>query len=91
MPDFIFSISDYFVENFRPLSKYLATQTSTVLVDESLRKFVLLSGALFTVAENLAFYWYCVYLPYWLIRKGLAFVGYIICLLLVVFIAFSLL
>lgn len=38
--------------------------------------FVILSGALFTLAENLAIIYYMIYIPYWLTKQGLKFVIY---------------
>ena len=37
---------------------------------------VLLSGVLFTLAENIAVYYYIVYFPYWIMKQGIRLLSY---------------
>ena len=71
-PVFIFSISDFILENHPKVAEELLRYAANGLQGIScMFDMVLFSAYLLTYAENIAFFFYLIYLPYLLMRKGI--------------------
>ena len=71
-PEFIFSISDYLIYSNPKLAESLVRQMSSALANiAGMFDLALLSAFLLTYVENIAFYFYCIYIPYRIVVKGI--------------------
>eukprot|EP00350_Pseudokeronopsis_sp_OXSARD2_P003780 CAMPEP_0170550024 /NCGR_PEP_ID=MMETSP0211-20121228/8072_1 /TAXON_ID=311385 /ORGANISM="Pseudokeronopsis sp., Strain OXSARD2" /LENGTH=142 /DNA_ID=CAMNT_0010856289 /DNA_START=32 /DNA_END=460 /DNA_ORIENTATION=- len=71
-PGIVFSLSDYCLENWEWLSVQLIFATNDLLKGfVHMPDFILLSGLLFTIAENFAILIYLIYFPFYIMRKGI--------------------
>eukprot|EP00347_Sterkiella_histriomuscorum_P010220 403377140 len=87
LPIFIFSLSDYVIDKYLPLAGIIAKYTNDFVKElHSMHDFIILSGLLLTISENLVFYYYVIMTPIWIFMAGMRLLFNFALLLIIVLI-----
>ena len=77
LPSAIFSLSEWLLQSHPQLAVLIAKHTNNMLRGLGpVHGFVLLSGVLLTIAENMVCYYYVVMMPLWILQKGVKLLMY---------------